>query len=162
MVDETTMNLQNESKPTPPSGVANDMAELTSDVMSLAQLQFELFTTDCRTGMRGLLTPVVLLLGAGIAAIGTVPVGLLLMAELLVQVAGLSRVAALSIAVLSGLLMAVVLGAVGWSVSRGVGRVFKRSREELIRNLAWIKHSLHGPEASPTKPPQIDGATSQE
>lgn len=153
MVDETTMNLQNESKPAPPSGVANDMAELTSDVMSLAQLQFELFTTDCRTGMRGLLTPVVLLLGAGIAAFGTVPVGLLLMVELLVQGAGLSRVAALSIAVLSGLLMAVVLGAVGWSVSRGVGRVFKRSREELIRNLAWIKHALRGAEPLASEPP---------
>ena len=162
MVGETTMNLRNESTPAPPDGVAKDMGELTSDVMSLAQLQLELFTTDCRTGMKGLLTPVVLLLGAGLAAFGTVPVVLLLIAEVLVRVAGLSQLAALSTAVLSGLFVAIVLGIVGWSQVRGVGRVFQRSREELIRNLNWIKHSLHEPEASAAQPPQEDGATAQE
>ena len=156
MVGETTMNLRNESTPAPPNGVAKDMGELTSDVMSLAQLQLELFTTDCRTGMKGLLTPVLLLLGAGLAAFGTVPVVLLLMAEVLMRVAGFSWLAALSTAALSGLLVTIVLGIAGWSQVRGVGRVFQRSREELIRNLNWIKHSLHGPEASAAPPPQED------
>jgi hypothetical protein len=100
MVGKTTMNLHNESTPAQPNGVAKDVGELTSDVMSLAQLQLELFTTDCRTGMRGLLTPVVLLLGAGLAALGTVPVVLLLLAETLVRVAGFSQLAALSTAAL--------------------------------------------------------------
>jgi hypothetical protein len=154
MVGETTMNLHNESTPALPSGVAKDMGELTSDVMSLAQLQLELFTTDCRTGMKGLLTPVVLLLGAGLAAFGTVPVVLLLLAEVLVRVAGLSQLAALSTAALSGLVAALVLAIVGWSQVRGVGRVFQRSREELIRNLNWIKHSLHGPETPAAQPPR--------
>jgi hypothetical protein len=154
MVGETTMNLRNESTPALPSGVAKDMGELTSDVMSLAQLQLELFTTDCRTGMKGLLTPVVLLLGAGLAAFGTVPVVLLLLAEVLVRVAGLSQLAALSTAALSGLVAALVLAIAGWSQVRGVGRVFQRSREELIRNLNWIKHSLHGPETPAAQPPR--------
>jgi hypothetical protein len=162
MVGKTTMNLHNESTPAQPNGVAKDVGELTSDVMSLAQLQLELFTTDCRTGMRGLLTPVVLLLGAGLAALGTVPVVLLLLAETLVRVAGFSQLAALSTAALSGVFVAIVLGIVGWSQVRGVGRVFQRSREELIRNLNWIKHSLHGPEAPAAQPPQEDGATAQE
>jgi hypothetical protein len=156
MVGETTMNQHNESTPAQPNGVAKDMGELTSDVMSLAKLQLELFTTDCRTGMRGLLTPVLLLLGAGLVAFGTVPVVLLVMAESLVQVAGFSWLAALSTAALSGLLMTIVLGVVGWSQVRGVGRVFQRSREELIRNLNWIQHSLHGPEAPAAQPPQED------
>lgn len=162
MVGETTMNLHNESTPAQPNGVAKDVGELTSDVMSLAQLQLELFTTDCRTGMRGLLTPVVLLLGAGLAALGTVPVVLLLLAELLVRVAGFSWLAALSTAALSGLVVAVALAIAGWSQVRGVGRVFQRSREELIRNLNWIKHSMHGPETPATQLPQEDGATAQE
>ena len=156
MVGETTMNVRNESTPAPPDGVAKDMGELTSDVMSLAQLQLELFTTDCRTGMKGLLTPVVLLLGAGLAAFGTVPVVLLLIAEVLVHVAGLSPLAALSTAALTGLFAAIVLGIVGWSQVRGIGRVFQRSREELIRNLNWIKHSLHGPEPLAAQPPLED------
>ncbi len=150
------MNLHNESTPAPPNGVAKDMGELTSDVMSLAKLQWELFTTDCRTGMKSLLTPVVLLLAAGLVAFGTVPVVLLVMAETLVRVAGFSWLAALSTAALSGLLMTIVLGIVGWSQVRGVGRVFQRSREELIRNLNWIKDSLHSPEASAAQPFQED------
>jgi hypothetical protein len=153
------MNLRNESTAAPPDGVAHDMGKLTGDVMSLARLQWELFTTDCRTGMTGLLTPVVLLLGAGLTALGTVPVVLLLMAEVLVQVAGLSQLAALSTAAVSGLCVAIVLGIAGWSQVRGVGRVFQRSREELIRNLNWIKHSSHEPETLAAQPPEKDGKT---
>jgi hypothetical protein len=127
------------------------MGGLTHDIVSLAELQFELFRNDCREGLKGLLIPVALLLVAGMVAVGTVPIALLLMAELLAQVAGLSRASALSIAALSGLLAAVALGVVGWSHLRGAGRVFMRSREELIRNLTWIKHALKRP--APLEPP---------
>jgi hypothetical protein len=142
MVDETTMNRNNESTPTPPNGVAQGMGDLTHDLVSLAEMQFELVRNDYRAGMKGLLVPVVLLLGAGIVALGTVPVTLLLMAEILIQVAGLSRASAFSIAAAGGVIAAVVLGVVGWSQLRGVGRVFQRSREEWSRNLKWIKLAL--------------------
>jgi hypothetical protein len=118
------------------------MGDLTHDMVSLAELQFELVRNDYRAGMKGLLTPVVLLLGAGIVALGTAPIALLLMAEILIQIAGLSRTSAFSIAAASGLTTAVALGLVGWSQLRGVGRVFQRSREEWIRNLNWIKLAL--------------------
>jgi hypothetical protein len=136
------MNLNNGSTPAPPNGVAQGMGDLTHDIVSLAELQFELVRNDYRAGVKGLLVPVVLLLGAGIVALGTVPVALLLMAEILIQVAGLSRTSALSIAAASGFTAAVVLGVAGWSQLRGVGRVFQRSREEWIRNLNWIKLAL--------------------
>jgi len=154
MVGETTMNLRNGSTPAPPNGVAQGMGDLTHDIVSLAELQYELVRNDYRAGMKGLLTPVVLLLGAGIVALGTVPVALLLMAEILIQVAGLSRASALSIAALSGFLAAVALGVVGWSQLRGVGRVFQRSREEWIRNLNWIKLALKG--SPPIESQQVD------
>jgi len=153
MVGETTMNLRNGSTPAPPNGVAKDMGELTHDIMSLAELQFELFRNDCREGLKGLLIPVALLLAAGIAAVATVPVALILVAELLAQFAGLSRAAAFSIAALSGLIMAVALGVLGWSQIRGVGRVFERSREELTRNMTWIKHALKRPAPMEPQPP---------
>ena len=92
------MNQRNASTPTPPDGVANDMDELTRDIVSLAELQFELFRNDCRKGLRGLLIPVALLLLAGIVAAGSVPVALIFIAEILAQAAGLSRAAAFSIA----------------------------------------------------------------
>lgn len=138
------MNENNGTTPAPPSGVAQGMGELTHDIVALAELQWELFRSDYRAGMKGLLIPVALLLGAGIVALGTVPMVLLLLAEILVQIAGLSRVSALSIAAASGFLMAVALGVLGWSQIRGVGRVFQRSREEWVRNLNWIKLALKG------------------
>jgi hypothetical protein len=142
MVGETTMNRRNGSTPSPPHGVAKGMAELAHDIVSLAELQFELFRRDCREGLKRMLIPVALLLAAGIVAAGTVPIALILVAEFLVQTAGLSRAAAFSIAAMSGFIVAVAIGVVGWSYLRGVVRVFERSSEELTRNMTWIKHAL--------------------
>lgn len=155
MVGETTMNMHNESDPAPPDGVAKDVAELTHDVVALAELQYELFRSDYRQGVQGLLISVALLLISGIVAAGTVPMLLLVMAEFLVQTAGLSRAAAYGIAALSGGLVAVALGVVGWSRIRGVGRVFERSRRELAHNLTWIKQTLK-PSAPTESPPSHD------
>ena len=142
MVSETTTNQRDGSTPAPPNGVAKGMSELTHDIVWLAELQFELFRIDCREGLKRLLIPVALLLFAGIVAVGTVPVALICIAEFLAQAAGLSRAAAYSIAALSGLIVAVAMGVVGWSYMRGVVRVFERSHEELTRNMTWIKHAL--------------------
>ena len=153
MVGETTMNRCNGSTQSPPNGVAKDMGELTHDIVSLAELQLELSRVDCREGLRRILIPVALLLFAGIMAVGTVPITLILVAELLVQTAGLSRAAAFSIAAMSGVIVALAIGVVGWSYLRGVVRVFERSREELTRNMTWIKHALKRPAPSAGQPP---------
>ena len=133
---------RNGSPARPPNGVATDVGELTHDMLSLAELQFELFRTDCRAGLKGLLLPITLLLLAVIVAAGAMPVALLFLAEFLAQTAGLSRAAAFAVAVLAGFVAAGALGAVGWARIRGVERVFERSREELNRNMTWIKHAL--------------------
>jgi len=114
-------------------GSPRAMGELTHDIVSLAELQFELFRIDCREGLIRMLIPVALLLFAGMVAVGTVPIALILIAELLTQAAGLSRAAAFSIAAMSGFIVAVAMGVVGVSYMRRVVRVFERSHEELIR-----------------------------
>jgi hypothetical protein len=153
MVGETPMNQRNESNPAPRNGVAQDMGDLTHDLVSLAELQFELLRNDCREGLKGLWIPVSLLLAAGMVALGTAPLVLMLMAEFLAQVAGLSRASALAIAALSGFIVAVALGVLGWSRLRGVGRVFARSREEWTRNMTWIKHALKRSAPNESPPP---------
>ena len=142
MVGETIMNRCNGSTQSSPKGVAKGMGELTHDIVSLAELQFELFRVDCREGLRKIMIPVALLLFAGFVAVGTVPIALILVAEFLVQTAGLSRAAAFSIAAMSGVIVALAIGVVGWSYLRGIIRVFERSREELTQNMTWIKHAL--------------------
>jgi len=142
MVGETIMNRCNGSTHSPPSRVAKGMGELTHDIVSLVELQFELFRVDCREGLRRILIPVALLLFAGIVALGTVPIVLILLAEFLTQSAGLSRAAAFLIAALSGFIVALAIGVAGWLYLRGVVHVFERSREELTSNMTWIKHAL--------------------
>jgi hypothetical protein len=124
------------------------MGKLTHDIVSLAELQFELFRSDCREGLKRMLIPVALLVIAGITAVGTVPIALMLIAEVLTQAAGLSRAAAFSIAALSGLLVALTVGVVGWLNLRGVARVLERSHDELTRNMTWIKSALNLPAAT--------------
>ena len=154
MVGETTMSRRNGSTRSPPKGLAKNMGELTHDIVSLAEFQFELFRSDCREGLRRMLVPVALLLVAGTVAVGTVPIALMLIAELLEQAAGLSRAAAFSIAALGGFIVAVAMGVVGWSYMRGVVRVFERSHEELNRNMTWIKHALKRPAPIDSQQPQ--------
>jgi len=154
MVGETTMNRCNGSTQSPPKGVAKGIGELTHDIVSLAELQFELFTIDCREGLKRMLVPVAMLLVAGIVAVGTVPITLIFIAEFLTQAAGLSRAAAFSIVALSGFIVALAMGVVGWSYLRGVVRVFERSREELTRNMTWIKHALKRPAPIKSQQPQ--------
>lgn len=147
------MNRCNGSTP-PPNGVAKGIGELMHDLVSLAELQFDLLKHDCRVGLKRMLVPIALLLGAGIVAVGTVSIALTLIAELLAQAAGLSRAAAFSIAALSGFIVAVALGVVGWFSLRGVVRSFEHSREELARNMTWIEHALKRPAPIESEQPQ--------
>jgi hypothetical protein len=95
---------------------------------------------------------VALLLLAALVVAGTLPVALICVAELLVQGAGLSRPAAFAAAALGGLIVAAVLAAVGWSYLRGIALAFGRSREELTRNVTWIKQAVR--RSTPRESPQ--------
>jgi hypothetical protein len=121
------------------------MGELTHDIVSLAELQLELFRSDCRAGFKRMLFPAAMLLAAGAVAVGTLPMAFLLVAELLEQAVGLPRAAAFSITALGGFTVAFAVGVVGWSSMRGVVRAFERSRAELGRNVNWIKQALKRP-----------------
>lgn len=148
------MNRRNGSTTAPPGGIAKGMGDLTRDIVSLAALEFELFQNDCRDGLKRLLIPAALLLVAGTVALGTVPIALILMAELLIQPVGLSRAAAYSIAALIGLTVSAAMGVVGWYSIRGVASVFERSREEWTRNSTWIRLALKGPPSIDSQQPE--------
>jgi uncharacterized membrane protein YqjE len=147
MVGEAKMKRHSRVSPSPSNGVASSVRELTHDIISLAELELELFRIECRQGRRQLLIPVAMLLAAGTAAVGTAPITLILIAELLVQPGGLSRTAAFLIAALIGLTVSAALGIAGWRHLRRVARAFEGSRDEFTRNITWIKNALN-PQAS--------------
>ena len=145
MVGETTMSQRNGSSTAPSERSRQGHGRIDARHRVAGRAAVRAVPKRLPQGLKGLLLPAALLLLAGIVAAGTVPVALMVVAELLAQAAGLSRAASFSIAALGGFGVAVALGVAGWSRIRGVGRVFERSREELARNMNWIKQSLKRP-----------------
>jgi hypothetical protein len=123
----------------PPRAFARSLGEVGSDLLSLMELQARLGWEDLKTAGRqaagGLAAAVV---AAG-CAIGGLPVLVLGLAEILVEMFGWSRGATLLV------LGIVTVGASAILAYYGARRVFqnfavfRRSKDELIRNLEWLK-----------------------
>jgi hypothetical protein len=122
----------------PPQAVAHNVNELKHDVVTLIRLQFELFTADVREAGRRLRAPGLLLVCAGVLALGTVPVVLLGLAAGL-ELLGLPPALALGSVGLGGLTIAVVVAIYAWQRFRVAAAVLERSREELRSNVESLK-----------------------
>jgi len=122
-------------------GVLGNLAEFGGDIASLAELQAELGVADLKEATRKATLPAAAVAVAIPLALGGVLVLLLGAVEGLV-LAGMTRVWAL---VVVGLAALIVAGVLGWLAARGLANSFesfRRSREELARNVAWIKTVL--------------------
>jgi len=131
-----------------PRTVAKNAREIGHDVVSLVQLQLQLFENDCRESARNAVLPGSLILASAALAAGCVPIALAGAAELLIQSGGLSPPAAFAITALAGVILAGGCGFMGWLRLRRALRPFQHSCEEFNRNVAWIKDMLRRPHAA--------------
>ena len=122
--------------------VVASFSGLAHDAVELAELQSELLSLDTAAAWRRIRVGVVLTIVGGCLLLGCLPVVLLTIAEALVEFAGWSQTAALAAAGGGGLLVAAGILTVAWFRLKTMLASFERSREELTRNLAWIKSSL--------------------
>jgi len=136
------MTERNGSTESPATVVARSFAELAHDVATMAELQAELFKTEFQQARRDMVMPLLLLTVAAVVGLGCVPVLLLSLAYALVELAGLSQAVSLLIAALVGLLGGAVAALLGWRKLRDSSMTWERSREELSRNVTWIKQVL--------------------
>ena len=145
MAGETTMNLRNGSASAPPNGVAKDMGELTHDMRvarraSVRAVQKRLPRRPERTAETRRAAAAGGDCGGRHGAGGPdFPCRAARAGRRPLAGGGLFDRA------LGGFIAALALGVVGWSRICGAGRVFERSREELTRNMTWIKHVLKRP-----------------
>jgi integral membrane sensor domain MASE1 len=126
----------------PEQGVVGGITGFGSDIATLAELQAQLALADLTESLRKASLPLVLLLVAVIGVIGALPVALLGVAALLA--AALKISSAWAIVVTGGVVLIVALIVVAVAASQ-IGpsfSAFRRSREELARNLAWIRTVL--------------------
>ncbi len=122
--------------------VAASFSELTHDAIELAELQAQLFALDLKQTSQSTRTSLVLAVAGVCVLLGSTPVALMALAELLVQQFSWSPAAGYGVATLVGVAVSVAILANAWSQFRSGIVTMQRSREELSRNIAWVKSSL--------------------
>jgi hypothetical protein len=146
MADQATLNRNGGPRVAIDSpvteGVFGNLTEFVNDCTTLAELQAKLAVQDLKVGAGKATVPVIGLVAGGALAIASLPVLLLGLGELIYFYGGLERHWAYLI--VAG--VALVLGGLlAWLLGTRFGPVlssFDHSREELTRNLAWIKTVL--------------------
>jgi len=122
--------------------VADSVSDLTYDVIELAELQVQLLQLDVRQSVSKARMCLILAVVGACLLLGTVPVALLALAAALYQLAGWSIAGSVGAATLVGLVItAAILGA-AWSYMNKGMVTLERSRDELRRNMAWLKSTL--------------------
>jgi hypothetical protein len=122
--------------------VAASVSDLTHDVIELTELQTQLFALDAKYSMEKARSCLIMGVIGAAMLLGTIPVALLTVAALFVEQLEWSYAAGAGVATLIGVVItAVVLGIAYRYVKAGLVS-FDRSRNELRRNIAWLKTTL--------------------
>lgn len=141
MDGETTMTTNGRAQKSEPN-VAASFSELTHDVILLAELQAELFAADIKDTSQKARSSLMLGVVGVCVMLGSIPVALFALAELLHEQVGWSSAASFGVATLVGVVISVSILAAAWArFKTGLGTLH-RSRDELRRNVAWVKSSL--------------------
>jgi uncharacterized membrane protein YqjE len=126
----------------PEQRVVGGIAGFGSDIATLAELQLELAVSDLKESLQQAKVPLALVVVGVICAMGALPVVLLGVAGLLAAALKISP--AWAILLTGGVVLTAALAVVAVStlkISPSFAS-FRRSREELVRNLAWIRTVL--------------------
>jgi hypothetical protein len=142
MVSPTKADGPNGATQSPPKAVARGVSDVVHDFRSLMELQAQLLRLDVRESLLRMMLTCVLLLAAAIAAVGCFPLVLVALAMLLANSAGLTPAMSFFIAFLVGLITSGTLALAAWAYFRKGICVFKRSREEWMHTVDWIKRML--------------------
>lgn len=140
MAHQTTMNGQRIDETA--AAVSGNVANLASDLLSLAELQAKLAVLDVRESTAQAVVPASVVTGGVCLLLGTIPVFLLGLSGALADSGLLSPVAAqLMVSVIAIATAAVCIWFGFQQVKRSLN-VLNRSREEFEANLRWIKKAI--------------------
>jgi hypothetical protein len=118
------------------------VGEFAYDVLTLAELQAQLFVADIQEFGQRVRVPGLVLLSGIALGVACFPIGLTALALVVVQVFETSYAAGFLIAVAVGAALSALLCAIGWYQVRDRVAVLGRSQQALVRNLRWIKKVL--------------------
>ena len=139
MGHQAKVSERNGSPQAAPKALARGVGEFAYDVLTLAELQAQLFVTDLQECSRRALVPGLFLLAGVALGVSCVPLALTALALLLIQVWGTAYATGFLLATIVGASVSVLLCVSGWFLVRKRVAVLQRSQQELLRNLCWIK-----------------------
>jgi len=130
------------SNGTPEGRLVGGIAEFGNDIATLAELQYKLAMLDMSEATRKALIPLALMVVGASFILGALPVLLFGVAELIVSAFNIRigwalLLTSVTTIVLAGAVLTICALRIPDSLS-----VFRRSREEFQRNLAWVKTVL--------------------
>jgi uncharacterized membrane protein YqjE len=142
MDDQATVARGNGHAIRPAAALGRGVGGFAADLLSLAELQWQLLMLDLRESGQNVVAPLVL---AGLAialGLGVFPVLLIAIAFGFIG-AGMAAGWAFLISAVIGLVVAGVLAVIAWGLSRQIFQPINRSKQELAENIRWIKESLN-------------------
>jgi Putative Actinobacterial Holin-X, holin superfamily III len=143
MVDQTSVSRSNGTHVhASPLTVVGNIADFGNDIATLAELQVKLTALDAKECVEKATTPLIILGAGGILALGSVPVILIGLADV---IATSMKISSGSAQLMVGLIALAIAGVASYFGLKGATSSldsFRRSREELIRNLSWIRTVL--------------------
>ncbi len=139
MDQQTKVADRNGASDTESQGLARDVGAFANDVLTLTELQSQLLVADVRECGRRAMAPSLLLLGGLALGLACFPIGLVGVALAIERFLETSLLTAFLIVATGGAICSVLMCIGGCLQVRKHGAVLRRSRDELIRNLRWIK-----------------------
>lgn len=136
---QTKINESNGSPKAISKGLARDVGEFAHDVLTLAELQTQLFVADVQECCQRAFVPGLILLGGVALGLACIPFALAALALWFIEVFELSYAAGFLLAAVVGAVTSALLCVIGWLQVRTHVAVLGRSQQELVRNLHWIK-----------------------
>ena len=135
--------------------VATSFSGLAHDVIELGELQAQLLALDVKRTSRDARGAFVLTVVGASFLLCSISVGLFALAELLVEELGWDKSTADFVTAVVGVAVGGGILAAAWCQWQSGMSALTRSREELSRNIAWLKMSLR---SQPTTPADYQGS----
>ncbi len=141
MANQASVNLDG-SPVNQPEGVVGNITEFGNDVVTLMELQAQLAALDFKSAMSRATIPMVLIAVGCALLLASLPVALLGVAWLLASALSMSVGWAALLTALVVALVSAVVAVVALRRLLGSLESFRHSREELVRNVSWIRTVL--------------------
>lgn len=163
MVRETQMNdgthNGNSGGPSPQRVAARSFRELLGDVMTLGELQMQLFRIDWEQCKARAVVPLVMLAIGTVLLLSCVPVALVCLALFINEMTRLTPAASFLVAVGVGMILGGLMALGSAMYLRNSFAMFKRSQNELDQNYRWVKTMLGRAGTAPFQSKESDRFT---